>query len=277
VPPDRAAALLESPPLGAVRVAEPHPLVERAASAALTIGAQATLLGEVLGVDLEREPLSVLADVADALTRLGAGSSAWPSWGDPVQAHEAKEVLSTLHVKLADCLAIHRNLYESYTAAVLGVGVSAPPKRAQLVRRAAMGRTLAAVSHSGRRPRDLDAAIELVHAAAEARASVVLLSPLLDRHLGWLANGPMTDPDAAQLALDAVIDLHTALGDRLDTGRLTDLLAAEAFGCTEVSVPAAAATRAIDAWVRDSLAYSDLDLTMTAQGLAAWALTSRGI
>jgi hypothetical protein len=257
-------------------------LVVRAALAlAEQVVDDAELLGEALGVDLLALPLGDLDKVVVAVLDLGLGFRVEPTWANPAAADAARIVLDAHGAQLRSTNDLHDELYARFTDHVLDIPedlLQTGSRAWRLVSRAKLRGALAASSRTGRVPGGRRAAAQEVLEVREARKVLTTMTPLLTRHLGRTAFGPLTDVDSLSESLSAVRRLQRALGDSLDPARLSGLLVAEAFRSPELAAPAAGLRATLQTWRTEAASLCDGDpWVMPAEELASWAVHTAAV
>ena len=234
---------------------------------------QASLLGESLGADLSTLTLHDLRRLGRAVLRLSDAPPPNPAWCRPAAAAAASVALAALGEDVRAAAATRDHLYRDFTEDVWRVPVHDRVDRWWQCRARARARTaLTEVSRNGRPPANVKATVATLRRAAELRGHIDHAWTSLRGHLGWFAESSIPDADGASSSLAAVQELHAALGDRVDTDRLADLAAADAFVCPELTAPAEAICDAIAAW--NGLAkrfHGPEPLAFTAPELVHWA------
>ncbi|MGV3759721.1 MAG: hypothetical protein ACO1PW_09300 [Actinomycetota bacterium] len=256
--------------------AELATMVSAAARATVElVPGEAEVLGEALAADLCDLRLDHLLRIADAVLAVSRAPRAAELWGDPRAAEAAEAVITASASDLREAAVTHEWLYEHFTDRVWTVPtplLERGQRRWRVAARARLSTQLRRASRSGRIPSRLGDAAAGVLLARRARARVDAVAPLLSQHLGVLHRGPLSDADAALRALQAVRELHAALGELVDAQRLRRLLLADAFRSEDVFGPAVNVRMALGAWRRDVEGAGGQDaLTSTLLELADWS------
>ena len=251
-------------------------LVVRAAAAqASVVTEEAEVLGEALGADLTALDLRRLDLVAGAVIDLGLVRSGEASWAEPSDADVALVMLDANGSELRRSAELHHEIYDRFTEEVWDLPegrLRAGRQGWRILSRLHLRRDLAAASRTGRRSRPLSADVELLLEARAVRLRLAELAPLLQRHLGRHHQGPLTDVDAIEASLEAVVRLQDALGDHLDVDRLRGLLLADAFTSAEVTNPALALHTTLRSWAAEVARLCGGDpWALPAGALAEWA------
>jgi hypothetical protein len=253
-----AEALLSS---GPVMIPPTMPAVKaifrarRASRAAAAMGKvarnEAEVLEHALGARLVDLPLPRLCAVAEAVLDLHNAPPAEPAWASPASAQAAEALLDASSDDLREAARTHGAVYMQFTDRIWDVPVRRLQKGRQpwrLIARLRVRRALAASSRTETAPKPLSVAVDLVLEAVAVRERLATAAPLFANHLGDHDRGPHTEVDAARESLDAVRNLHRALGDRLNVERLARLLAAGAFTSDAVLEPAARLVVELQGW-----------------------------
>jgi hypothetical protein len=257
-------------------------LVVRAALAlAEQVVDDAEVLGEALGADLLGLPLGDLDKVVAAVIDLGLGCRVEAGWANPAAADAARIVLDAHGAQLRSTNDLHDELYARFTDHVLDIPeelLLAGSQPWRLVSRTKLRGALAASSRSGKVPGGRRSAAHEVLEVRDARKVLTTMTPLLTRHLGRTAFGPLTDVDALADSLSAVRRLQRALGDQLDSPRFAGLLAADAFLSPELMEPAAGLRATLQAWRTESASLCAGDpWALPAEELASWAVHTAAV
>jgi hypothetical protein len=230
----------------------------RTARAAVAIGKIATnesdVLGEALGTRLGDLPLQHLAVVVDAVLGLSTAPRADEGWASPVAALAAEALLDACCDDLGEGARTHEEVYAKFTDAVWDI----PERRLRKGRRPIrpiswlrLRHAFAACSRNHRAPSSVSAAADLVIEARAVRDQLATIESLLANHLGEHDRGPFTNVVAARQSLEAVRELHDALGDRVNAAHLARLFAADAFKQDDVLEPARVLDKALRTWTAD--------------------------
>lgn len=256
-------------------VVEAWLVVRAAAAQAGILAEEADVLGEALGADLAALDLRRLDLVAGAVIDLGLVRRGEASWAEPSDADVALVMLDANGPELRRAAEVHRDVYERFTEEVWDVPEARLRTGRQgwrLFARLRLRRELGAASRTGRRSRPLSDDVELLLEARAARVRLAELGPLLQRHLGRHHQGPLTDVDAAEASLEAVVRLQDAMGDHLDVDRLRGLLLADAFTSSEVTNPAMTLHTTLRAWAAEVARLCGGDpWALPAGALGEWA------
>lgn len=240
---------------------DPHGAID-AADRILNVGTtivdmvdeEANVLGEALACDLRGLSFERLGRVASSVLALSTAPRATAAWAHPTAAAAAQTVLLVAADDLRDSARSHAELYDRYRDGIWQVPeglLRAARRRWRLVAHARLRAELRAVSRTGRVPGRLGPAAKQVLAARASRDRIESLSPLLSHHMAELHRGPFSDVDAALVAIAAVRDLQSALGELLAADRLEGLLMADAFRSHDVTGAAANLRNALRAWGTD--------------------------
>jgi hypothetical protein len=230
----------------------------RTARAAVAMGKIVTnegdVLGEALGTNLLDLPLQRLSAIVDGVLQLSTAPRAEPAWSTPVAALAAGALLDACSDDLLDGARTHQAVYTLFTDRVWEI----PERRLRRGRRPIrpiswfrLRRALAATSRDRRAPSPMSSAANLIIEARAVRDRLSTIESLLATHLGEHDRGAFTDVDAARTSLVAVCELQDALGERLNTERLSRLLAADAFKNDAVLEPARTLEKALRTWSAD--------------------------
>jgi hypothetical protein len=236
---------------------------------------EADVLGEALAADLLDLRLDRLHRIADAVLAVSRAPRAAEQWGDPRAAEAAEAVITAAASDLREAAVTHEWLYEHFTDRVWTIPtpmLERGQRRWRVAARARLSTHLRRASRTGHVPGRLGDAAAGVLLARRARARVDAVGPLLSQHLGVLHRGPLSDADAALRAVQAVRELHAALGDLADGERIRRLILADAFRSEDVFGPAVNLRMALGAWERDVEGAGGREaLTFTLLELADWS------